>query len=310
MGSQKEDIGVLLAQVRHQNQNQYKYFKQFKREITTQCKSAQGRLNNSLKNLNQAVNSATLAKNQWIKTATKARGDRKSATESVKKSIGSVHALEERLSKYVFEYKVVAQDAEKNLLTIKALLDIIYDEIKNKRGGSSFVQLKNFKTKLDDLKSALNNSNQSLYAPVISTLLDLATEQNFSDQGVLTKIISNLKALRSNIKSFRKKQEASLDTEVSIIRKQIKNAEQRIDVYRRLRVQAVSQGVDAKRYIRFYTSEIEHYKNLISTKNAEITAFNKICAFERKSLKRDVTRAKLSSKIIASLFSGTLKLAN
>jgi len=308
MGSQKEDIGVLLAQVRHQNQNQYKYFKQFKREIATQCKSAQGRLNNSLKNLNEAVNSATLAKNQWIKTATKARADRKSATESIKKSIGSVHALEERLAKYVFEYKVVAQDADKNLYTIRALLNIIYDELKNSH-GNSFVQLKNFKVKLDELKTALNNSNQSLYGPIISTLLDLATEQNFSDQSTLAKIISNLKALRANIISFRRKQEASLDTEVSIIRKQIKNAEQRIDVYRRLRAQAVSQGVDAKRYIRFYTSEIEHYNNLISTKNSEIRAFNKICTFEKKSLKRDVRRAKLSSKIIVNLFKGSLKLA-
>ena len=308
MGAEKNDIGVLLARVRHANERQLNSLKGFKRIISKQCDSSNSRIKQVIATIKQNLNSAKNSLNQWTKTLVKARRARKAAAEQIKKTINEEHKLEEKLAKFVVEYQVVAKDGDEKLLLTRQLLDIITTELVN-HAGSSFIQLKNFKEKLNELKSALNNSNESIYGPIVTSLLELATEQNFSDQSVLGRIVAYIKALRASVKKFRKEQESNLDKEVGIIRKQIKNAERRIEVYRRARNQAVSQVIDAKHYIKSYNHEIQHLTVASKTRVSEVRSLTKVCGFEKKSIKTDEKIAKATLAVTSNLFKRGLRLA-
>jgi len=191
---------------------------------------------------------------------------------------------------------------------VKVLRDIISDELFN-RGPKAFVQVNKFQQKLAELKDMLNSNSDSLYSPIISVLLDLATEQNFADQGILKKILENLRNLDKALKDFRTKQEKGLDAELLNLKKQVKNVKQRIRAYRRMSHQASSKAIDARHYIVFYTHEIKHFnaekKRMEEAKNF----FNKLCDFQKAVHKKNVATIKKFEKVtIPYLFSSAQKL--
>jgi len=191
---------------------------------------------------------------------------------------------------------------------VKILRDIIADELIN-RSPTSFVQVNKFQKKLNELKEMLNSNSDSLYSPIISVLLDLATEQNFSDQGILKKILENLRNLDKALKDFRTKQEKSLDAELLNLKKQIKNVRQRIKAYRRMKNQANSKAIDARHYIVFYTHEIKHFNAEKKRMEEANRFFTKLCEFQKSVHKKHVASLKKFKKVtIPYLFSNVQKL--
>jgi len=219
--------------------------------------------------------------NNWKKNSVAATNDQKDAQANIVKGKQQLVNLNKRVSKVTMDYRVFASEADKKLHVVKVLRDIISDELIN-RGPSSLVQLNKFQAKLSELKELLNNNSDSLYTPIISVLLDLSTEQNFADQGVLRKILQNLNNLDKALRDFRVKQEKSLDDEMKSLRKQIKNTRQRVRAYRRMRAHAVSKRIDAQHYINFYTHEITHFNSEKKRKSAELRLFTKLCDFQRR----------------------------
>ena len=306
LGAQKEDIAVVIAQVRNTVVQSTKALNSFKRILTTQCKTSSARFASSVNNIEGAIRESQVSLANWKKTSTKSRSCRKRANASITKGRNEYHGFENRLGKLLIEYKVVAVDGDKKLGVIKVLRDIISDELLKRSG--SFVQLSKFQKKLSELKDLLVSNTDSIYGPVVGVLLDLATERGFSDQGVLRKILENLHLLRNNIKSFRAKQESALDSEVENLQKQLKITVRRIDDYEKMKAQCVSKGLDARHYIKFHVTEATHLAVERNRKIQERKLFNKICRFERKATSDDKSLLKGVNAIYHGLNRKILRL--
>jgi len=281
MGVQKEDVGVIIAKVKSTITSADKSYKNFFRTLETHCASATARLNTSIKNLVSNINDASNNLNTWKKNLASAVRDEKDAAANIKSGRVQMVGLRKRVDKVTMDFKVYAAEADRKLVVVKVLRDIITDELFNKSPGA-LVQIVKFQQKLAELKELLNNNSDSLYSPIVTVLLDLATEQNFSDQSVLRKILQNLNNLGNALRQFRAKQEASLKSEMVSLRKQMKNVRGRIRAYRRMRAQAVSKKIDAGHYMSFYTHEISHFNAEKGRKGDELRMFKKLCAFEKR----------------------------
>jgi chromosome segregation ATPase len=279
MGVPKEDVGVILANVKNQLNKSKHTHESFFRSITTQCASAVAKINSRITSLTNSITDATNSLNTWKKNQGAAIKERKDAQSQMNSARAQLKKLRAQVSKLIMDYKVYAAEADKKIHVVKILRDIINDELYNRL--PKLVQVNKFQQKLAELKGLLNNNNDSLYAPIISVLLDLATEQNFADQGVLKKILTNLNNLDKSLKDFRAKQEKSLTDGMKALKASIKNTKQRLAAYRRMRHQALSKEIDAGHYISFYNHEIEHFAAEKGRITDELHLFQKLCAFEK-----------------------------
>jgi len=309
MGTPKESVGVLIANVQSALDKSAKASKGFFRTVETHCASALGHLNTAIKNNADAITSATSNLNTWKDNLAVATKDRKDARSEIVKARVQKKALRKRITKLAMDYRVYATEADRKLTVIKVLRDIISDELYNKAPGASLVQINKFQGKLNELKELLNNNSDSLYSPIVTVLLDLATEQNFADQGVLKKILQNLTNLDKALKDFREKQEKSLDAEIETVKKQVKNVRQRIRAYRRMANQAASKEIDARHYIAFYQHEIQHFTSEKDRITDAKNMFTKLCDFEKSVHKRaKAAFLKFKKVIIPYLFASAQKL--
>jgi len=307
IGVEKADVGVIVSQVKNALASGKKHFATFFRAVETQCASAVASIKNTIKELNSSVNDAKSNQNNWTKNLGTATADAKDARANIVKARGQLVGLRKRISKITMDYRVYAEEADKKLNVVKVLRDIITDELFNKAPGA-LVQVNKFQEKLAELKGLLNNNSDSLYSPIVSVLLDLATEQNFSDQGVLRKILQNLNNLDKALKDFRAKQEKSLDAELKNIRAQIKNVKQRVRAYRRMRSQAISKRIDAQHYLSFYGHEIVHFNAEKGRKEAELHMFKKLCEFEKRMHARGVKTYKFFKQVAKEVLARVQKI--
>jgi phage shock protein A len=303
VGNQKEDIGVMLANVKNTLEKGRKQHEEHFRTLSNHCATANSKIQASIVKLTQATTDSQNTLNQWKSSIAQATKERKDATDNIKTAKGQLKAFQKRVDKLLLDYKVVAEEADQKLNVVKLLRDIITDELLNRSPGS-FVQLSKFQQKLNELKGMLNNNNDSLYAPIVTVLLDLATEQNFSNQGVLKKILENLTSLNASLTNFRSKQEDGLKKEEKNLHGQMKNTMDRINAYSKMRAQATSKGLDANHYIKFYTHEITHFNAEKARKLEEQRMFGKLCDYEKNANKQDVKRfTQFKSLIVPHLFS-------
>jgi len=308
MGKSKDDVGLLIAQVKGVLESQKKSNDVFFRALATQCVSDVAKVDAQIKSNSDAVRDANNNLNNWKNNLESSTKDRKDARVEIGKAAGQLDTLRKRVAKLTMDYRVFAAEADKKLNVVKVLRDIISDELYSKQPGA-FVQVNKFQQKLSELKEMLNTNSDSLYSPIISVLLDLATERNFADQGILKKILDNLRNLDKALKDFRAKQEKSLDAEMVNLRKQVKNVKQRIRAYRRMSHQAASKELDARHYIVFFTNEIQHFTSEKNRMEEAKRYLAKLCEFQKKVHKKSTTSLKLSSKhIVQYLATQNLKL--
>jgi len=309
MGADKPvDAAVTIAQVANAVQTAKKKSADFFRTLETHCASAVAAIKNSIKELGTSSDDAKNQLNKWKVHLTTATKDAKDAQENIVKARQQLKAIKKRVAKLAMDYRVYASEADKKLMVVKVLRDIITDELYNK-GPRALVQINKFQQKLSELKELLNNNSDSLYSPIISVLLDLATEQNFADQGVLKKILQNLTNLDKALKDFRLKQEKALDEEMKNVRAQAKNTRQRIRAYRRMRSQSNSKRIDATHYINFYTHEIAHFTAETGRKQEELNMFTKLCEFEKSVHKKSVAAHKWVKAQTARILGNLQKLS-
>jgi hypothetical protein len=307
MGAQKEDVGVIIAQVKNTLNNGAKFYSAFFRSLETQCAAATAKIGSSISHLVASSTDAKSNISNWGKNLGSAVRDVKDASVNLAKGNAQLATLRKRITKITLDYRVYASEADKKLNVVKVLRDIITDELLNRSPGA-LVQLNKFQAKLNELKELLNNNSDSLYSPMVSVLLDLATEQNFSDQGVLKKILQNLNNLNHALVTFRTKQEAALNADLTSLKKQIRNVNGRIRAYRRMKAQAVSKQIDAKHYITFYRHEISHFTAEQSRKTNELVLFQKLCSFEKKVWSNGKKSFKDLHRTTSNLFSRVQRL--
>jgi hypothetical protein len=307
MGVPKETVGVLIANVKETINRGESAYKTFFTAVGTQCAGAESKISSFIKGLKNQAADAQSNINSWNKNLAAAKKDLSESTSNINTGRAQLKLNRNRINKVILDFKVYAAEADKKLNVVKVLRDIISDELLNR--SPALVQLNKFHAKLAELKELLNNKSDSLYAPMISVLLDLATEQNFSDQSVLRKILQNLNNLRTSLLNFRAQQEVSFNKDLKGLRQEARIIKSRIAAYRRMRNQAQSKAIDAGHYIAFYTHEIAHFNAEASRLGDELVLFKKLCNFERKVHKTGVQAySHFRNTIVPYLFSSVQRI--
>jgi hypothetical protein len=281
LGNPREDVGVIISSVRNVINEQEKRDEGFFNELSQNCNGSTAAVNNGLTKLANDINESTKSLNEWKATLAGTQGEITKAANDIKATAAKFQQAKQRINKDLLDFKVLATETDQKLNVVKTLRDIITDELLNNKSGHSFVQLNKFTTKLAELKEMLNNDNDSLYSPLVSVLLTLASEQNFSDQGILKKILENINNLEHNLTEFRKARENGLNSELKTERANLNNLGRIKNAYENLRAQSFSKRIDAQHYIHFYTNEIAHFNAERTRKTEELHLVQKICAFEK-----------------------------
>jgi hypothetical protein len=283
LGNPREDVGVIISNVKNVITDEEKQEASNFNELSQLCNSAETLVNGAITKLGNDITESTKNLNEW-------KGVLESSTVQVKRTEGNISETgrkvaegQDRIERTLEDFKVLATETDQKLNVVKTLRDIITDELLNHNGAHSFVQLNKFTDKLNELKTMLNSESDSLYSPLVSVLITLASEQNFSDQAVLKKILENINNLENNLKQFRAAKEESLNNELKNMRASNVNLGRIKNAYNNMRTQSLSRQIDAQHYIHFYTNEINHFNAEKNRKNDELELVRKICNFERSA---------------------------
>jgi len=287
LGIQKEDVGVIITGVKNVLTEEEKLDDAHFRALTQNCNSGEAAVNGAIAKLSNEVNESTKRLNDWKSALANSFKDVAKAKSDITSTGQKIVANQKSIDKALEDFKVTVTETDQKLNVVKTLRDIITDELINNAGAHSFVQLNKFTDKLNELRDLLNNDNDSLYSPLVSVLLELATEQNFSDQGILKKILQNIHNLDVSLRNFRKQREDGLNNEMKSLKSNAVNLGKIKNAYENMLAQSVSKRIDAQHYITFYTNEIAHFNAETGRKNDEKALLGKLCAFEKTAHEKD-----------------------
>jgi len=288
LGNAKEDCGVIISNVKNVLNEEEKLTEAHFNELSANCNSVDGAITTALKKLGNDHNESTKNLNDWKTSLTSSAKDITKAEGDIKSTLVKIKQNQATIDKSLEDFKVVVSETDTKIGVVKVLKDIITDELLNNSAHShSFVQMNKFTEKLNELQGMLNNDSDSLYSPLVSVLLELASEQNFADQGMLKKILQNIDNLDKSLKDFRKQREDTLNSEMKSLKSNAANLIKIKNAYENMRAQSVSKRIDAQHYMQFYTHEIAHYVAEIARKNADKALIDKLCAFENKAHEED-----------------------
>jgi len=288
LGNGKEDVGVIISNVKSALTDEEKLSDNHFNELSRNSKALDGAITASITKLNNDQNESTKILNEWKAALASSASDIKKAEGDIKSTIAKIAQLHKNIDKAVEEFKVAATETDNKLGVVKVLRDIITDELLNNSAHThSFVQLNKFTDKLNELQGMLNNDNDSLYSPLVSVLVELASEQNFSDQKMLQNILQNINNLDKSLKDFRKQREATFNSEMKTLKSNATNLLKIKGAYENMRAQSISKRIDAQHYIQFYNHEIAHFKAEIGRKTADKVLIDKLAEYEVKAHAED-----------------------
>ena len=287
LGNPAEDVGVVIANVKNVINDEEKKNAEHFAFLLSNCLNAGGSVSAAVKTLDNEITESTNQLNTWKASLDKSSAEITRSENNIKSTEAKIAENRKIIDSTLEDFKVSVTETDAKLNVVKFLRDIITDELLNGASPNSFVQLNKFTTKLNELKAMLNSENDSLYTPLVSVLLELASEQNFSDQGILKQILQNINSLDTNLREFRKQKETALNSSLKSLRAEGNNLLQIRTAYLNMRAQNISDRIDATHYISFYTNEITHFNTEKSRKNAELALLQKICEFEKSSSEQD-----------------------
>lgn len=283
LGNPREDVGVVISNVKNVISDEEKQEANNFNELSQICISAETLVNGAITKLGNDITESTKNLNEWKAVLESSNLQVKKTESNISDTALKITNGQTRIEKTLEDFKVLATETDQKLIVVKTLRDIITDELLNNNGAHSFVQLNKFTDKLNELKTMLNSENDSLYSPLVSVLITLASEQNFSDQGILKKILENINNLDNNLKQFRVSRENAMNSELQTMRASQGNLGRIKSAYTNMRAQSLSRRADAQHYIQFYTNEITHFNAEKVRKNDELNLVKKICEYERSA---------------------------
>jgi len=210
------------------------------------------------------------------------------------------------MSKIILQYKAGVSESDSKLYVVKQLRDIIEDELLNP--GKSFIQVNEFNSKLKDLQMLVKKSGDTLYTPIIATLVELASEQNFSDQKILKAILSNLKALEENINKFKAEKKTALKVTLKTLKAQEQNLVGQLQDYAHLEQRYVSDVTEANENTAVLTDTLLNLNNEIARKEDELRNIDHLCDTENKMFKDGVTRVDAVKKDVNNAINHVMNL--
>ena len=286
------DVGLVLTDVKITLQASEKKYKEFLTTFLSSCNNAKAKVNTFVKRLETAKAEAqNQIANTWSPVADKGR---KGITESqtlaakVRKDLAAIQA---QMGQIVIDYHEGVTETNSKLDVVKQLRDIIEDELTNP--GTSFVQVKKFNKKLVDLKALIKRSGDGLYTPIIETLVQLASEQNFSDQKILSAILKNLKELETSLNKFKVERENSMNVTLKNLKAQSENLNGQLEDYHHLEQRYFSDVSEATQSTQLLNTEITNLSAEITRKTDELRSVTHLCNTENEMFSAGTKRMEL-----------------
>jgi len=262
------------------------------------CKTGSSYINDFSNKLKGDSLTAKGAINKAEKSKAKAQADLTKFQKEFKASKEAVRAAHLREEKEKRHFERLLIEADNKLIVIKRVGDLIEDELLNGK-APSLVQVNTISEKLNELKTMLEKSDDSMFATVIGALLETVSLQNLSDQGILRNIfIYSKKKIKTNILAWKKKAIKDNKNVRKIAAKALKAKLKSLAALGKLIVVAKSDIVHSARKIEELKAAITHLDHAIKRKARDLKHWNSLCDNQAQIAKlfRDARQA-LKAKV-------------
>ena len=275
------DLGLVLSDVKITLQAGEKRYKEFLSTFLSGCNNAKAKVNKFVTGLQNArAEAQNQISNTWASQTEKGRKGVTDAVASAAKVSKDIADIKANMAKIVIDYHSGVTETDMKLNVVKQLRDIIEDELINP--GQSFVQIRKFNEKLAHLNELIKRSGDSLYTPIIATLVELASEQNFSDQKILSTILKNLKELENSLNAFRLERENAMNVTLKSMKAQEDNLAAQLTDYHHLEQRYASDVFEASQNTQLLNTEITNLNSEITRKQDELQSVTKLCDTENE----------------------------
>ena len=286
------DVGMVLTDVKITLQASEKKYKEFLTTFLSSCNNAKAKVNSFVERLENArAEAQNQVSNTWAYQESKGRAGIKEAQTSAAKIRVSLTAIEKQMGQIVIDYHSGVTETDSKLNVVKQLRDIIEDELLNP--GKSFIQIEKFNSKLANLQELIKKSGDSLYTPIIETLVQLASEQNFSDQKILQTILKNLRELETSLNAFKLERETAMNVTLKNLKAQEENLNGQLNDYHHLEQRYLSDVTEATQSTQILNTEITNLNNEITRKKDELTSVTHLCNTENEMFTSGTKRMEL-----------------
>ena len=290
-GKDKEVVSMIVSQVSSAFKDNNEREESVHGGILDRCTAGQKVLQEYIKKLETdllALNANIEATKGEIEVAEKDGQNYLKQLENLKTDLME---QKKRATDEITNYQNLGAESEKKLVAIKAIRDVITDELLTP-DGQSFLQLQTqeFSRQVNDLKNMLREvkAKESIFSPILSTLLQLAQNKNFADQQILVKVIEVLKKFEQNIKDFRIKQQHEGKQIIEDLKKSIgatKDQARNVVNLLQERKSKIASGQDNNINDG---KNAKNFSDTIKRKKDEIVYWDNICKYQTKI--RDDTR--------------------
>lgn len=271
-------IGKVIGEIRAAAHNSAKAFNAFYSRVQNNCNAGNKYLNSfEVKLKGDAVvaqNGLNRANARIVKNkAALVRLGLQLA--NAKKSLKNAH-IRQRQEKANFRNHLL--EAEAKMTAIRHIRNIVVDELLNGKAPASLLQISsNLSNKLQELKTLIEKDNDPIFSTVVSSLIEMVSEKNLNDQGILRKFLKSLSKLNKRLASWRTK--AIKDHNNLLKLNKINNAAKlkTIRAYGRLIVQARAAIGGAKRAIGEYQNALGLVNRALKRKGTEARQWNDLC---------------------------------
>jgi len=283
------DVGMLLTNIKLTLDANQKSYKTFLDGFILTCNNAKHKLFNYVDSLKGAADETKRTANHWKESADKAYKDSAQNNKMLNQTRETLSKVLEDMAQIIVDFHKGVSESDSKLIVLKQLFDIIEDELLTPSPGKSFVQLR-FHNKLENLQELVAKSHDTLYTPILTTLINLATEQNFSNQKVLKQILLNLRRLRINIEKYKAEKEMAMNEQMKVLKQEEENLESQIGDYQHLSERYVSVVVEAHQNMALLNRDFTNLKSEIERKNSELETVNHLCEEEDTMYKKGINR--------------------
>jgi hypothetical protein len=197
------EIGRMVSQIRASLSNSAKIFNAFYKVVEKNCNAVHKSLDGFVKTLEGDKLSAN---SEASRLRTSIAKHQRNAVQFAKQLRNTKKALRSSLNRHSKEGKLFRGrklEAENKLIVIRHVTNIINDELLNSNKPASLIQVNTISSKLQELKNLIAYDNDAMFASVVSSLIEMSSEQNLNDQNTLNKLLNALRRLEAKINTWR-----------------------------------------------------------------------------------------------------------
>lgn len=296
-GKDRSEVDVLVAKLNSALRDTFEANDARQNKMQSRCEDGEKMLTSYINKLEADYKGLVYKQIEEAKKQAKAEEDENTYTKEVEATKSQILGNEQKIEDEMKQYTKIGAEAEQKVVAIKGVKDIITDELLVTSNSKSFVQLKTstFARKVNDLKIVLAGitARESMYSPMITTLLTLAQNRNFSDQELIKKILQILSKLEENLRDFRKRQENEQKEIIQTFRKKILTLRQELKI-KADQLYSTKSVIASKEDISKSVIQVKkELQRTIARKNFEIEYWRNLCKFQNEmKIKDDAWRDK------------------